>query len=89
MLDRRECLKSAITHLKDALSLFVEAQMPGGQVPSKDVILRAAQLTAEAHLQLEYLAQARNPYEDDTLRPGLNFHARGEPELPFKGDQHG
>lgn len=85
MLDRREALKSAVTHLRDALGLFVEAQMPGGQVPPRDVILRAAQLTAQAHLMFEHLAQPRNPYEDEALRPGLNFHTRGEPELPFKG----
>lgn len=88
MLDRRETLKSAITKLRDALALFVEAQMPGAQVPSREVILRAAQLTAEAHLELEAIAQPRNPYADDELRPGLNFHLRDEPELPLNGDNH-
>lgn len=89
MLDRQACLKSAITNLKDALGLFVEAQMPGALLPSREVILRAAQLTAEAHLQLEHLAQPRNPYADDDLRPGLNFHLRDQPELPLKGEQNG
>jgi hypothetical protein len=71
--NRDDTLRSALSHLKETLGLFVEAQTPGGQVPSLAVLERAARLTAEAHLQFEHLLQPPDPYADKALRPGLNM----------------
>jgi hypothetical protein len=70
---RADLLKSALSNLKTALGLFVEAQTPGGQVPPLAVLERAHQLTTEAQLGFERLLQPPDPYADKALRPGLGY----------------
>jgi hypothetical protein len=70
---REDLLKSALTNLKTALAMFVDAQMPGGKVPSLATLENAAHLVDEAQVQLRMLMEPPNPYADQALRPGLGY----------------